>query len=91
MPSPSAEPGAADRRLVWRVSAGVGLSVTATNLVGVVAVFAFAVWVLPSEPIADEDHAISLNLVLASIWAPLPSGLRIGARSRSRQSMTRVS
>ncbi len=83
MPSPSAEPAPpvvpavepaapqADRRLVWRVSAGIGLSVSLTNLVGVVAVFAFAVWVLPSEPLADEDDAIVLNLVLAAIWAPL--------------------
>jgi len=60
-----------DRRLVWRISAGVALSVAATNLVGVVAVFAFAVWVLPAESIPDEDGAIAVNLVLASIWAPL--------------------
>ncbi|HEU5150811.1 MAG TPA: adenylate/guanylate cyclase domain-containing protein [Iamia sp.] len=72
MPGPSSSAAPRDdRRLAWRVSAGIGLSVAATNLVGVVAVFAFAVWVLPSEPIADEDHAVSVNLVLASIWAPL--------------------
>jgi adenylate cyclase len=61
----------ADRRLVWRVSAGVGLSVAATNLLGVLAVFAFAVWVLPSDPIPDEDHAVSVNIVLAAIWTPV--------------------
>ncbi|HEV7719700.1 MAG TPA: adenylate/guanylate cyclase domain-containing protein [Iamia sp.] len=60
-----------DRRLVWRVSVGVGLSVAATNLLGVVAVFAFAVWVLPADPIPDEERAVAVNLVLASIWSPL--------------------
>lgn len=64
-------PTAADRRLVWRVQVGVGLSVAATTLVGVVAVFAFAVWVLPGDPIPDEDRAVAVNLVMASIWVPL--------------------
>lgn len=72
MPGPSTSSATtADRRLVWRVSVGVGLSVAATNLVGLLAVFAFAVWVLPSDPIPDEDHAVAVNIVLASVWAPL--------------------
>jgi adenylate cyclase len=78
MPAPEDD----DRKLVWRVTAGVGLSVAATTLVGVVAVFAFAVWVLPADPIPDEDEAVVLNLVLAAIWVPLAvlAGTIWGAR-----------
>ncbi len=64
-----------DRRLVRRVSTGVALSVAGTNLLGVVAVFAFTVWVLPASPIPDERHAIVINLVLLGLWAPLAIAL----------------
>lgn len=60
-----------DRRLVRRVGWGVALSVVGTNLVGGVAVFAFAVWVLPGDPIPDEHDTVLINVVLFSIWLPL--------------------
>lgn len=71
------------RRLVWRASTGVAVSVALTNLLGVAAVFAFAVWVLPSDPIPDEDRAVAVNILLAAIWIPITVlvGTMWGSRS----------
>ncbi len=71
------------RRLVWRANAGVGITVTITNLGGAAAVFALAVWVLPAEPIPDGHRVVILNLILTAVWIPLAvaAGTVWGARA----------
>lgn len=77
-PSPRAGRGAeanADdrdgRRLSRRVQVWVALSSALTNLVGAVIVFAFAVWVLPSDPIPEGDRVVVANAVGVAIWLPV--------------------
>ncbi|HXH59174.1 adenylate/guanylate cyclase domain-containing protein [Iamia sp.] len=59
------------RRLSRRVQVRIALSSALTNLIGAVIVFAFAVWVLPSDPIPQEDQVVLANAVGVAIWLPV--------------------
>lgn len=59
------------RLLSRRVQVWVALSSALTNLVGAVIVFAFAVWVLPSDPIPEGDRVVVANAVGVAIWLPV--------------------
>lgn len=72
MAAPASPTDAGDgRRLARRTAVGVATSMAATNVVGIAAVYVFAVLVLPGEPIQDQGHADVVNLVAVAIWTPL--------------------
>lgn len=63
--------GTIDGRLVRRIVLGTGLTVVGTNLMGIVVVFAFAVWVLPGDPVPNEGRVVLANLLLLLGWTPV--------------------
>ncbi len=59
------------RRLVRRILTRIVVAVALTNVVGATVVFAFAVWVLPPDPVPHETAVVLVNLVATCIWVPV--------------------
>lgn len=79
--------GRPGHRIVRRLLVLCGLAVAAANAAGAVVVFVLIAFVLPVPPVAEESRVIVTNLVLASAYAVLATGvgLAFGLRDASRR------